>query len=992
MTTDQAKVEELFEAARSLAFDQRAAFLTDACGPGTELRAAVESLLTAHDAAGDFLKSPTVDPDLDPPLMFTPPGTVIDRYKLLESIGEGGYGAVFMAEQTTPVQRRVALKIIKAGMDTRQVIARFEAERQALALMDHPNIAKVFDAGVTDTGRPYFVMELVKGVSIIKYCDQHKLSPRARLELFVQVCQAVQHAHTKGIIHRDLKPSNVLVALYDGQAVPKVIDFGVAKATGQKLTEHTMFTGFGDVIGTLEYMSPEQAEMNQLDVDTRSDIYSLGVLLYELLTGSTPLENKRIRQVALMEALRFVREEEPPKPSTRLSTAEQLSSIAANRGLEPKKLGGLVRGELDWIVMRALEKDRTRRYETANGMARDIERYLNDEPVQACPPSAKYRFRKFARRNKAVLTTGAIIGVVLVMGTLISIWQAVRATRAERRAAMEAQRANTETRTAQAVNGFLNRDLLGQMTTWVPYNRYDRPRGELKIAAVLDRAAKALDGQFHDQPLVEAALRETLGDTYSSVNDDERARSSYERAVALRRAQLGEENRATVNSTEDLAAVTRDVALLTQVVNIRQRLFGKDDPDTLRSMFHLALITRDKGDPARAIQLWRQTLEAQLKVFGPDEPRVAWTMHCLAHTLFQTGGTAGVPVADDREIESLFRQALLVSRKANTEDWYTYSIVSGFAEFLLSRGRYADAETLLQDALPRLKQLPGASPEMVSTLTQYLVSVYQALGQPARALEVRRAWVRDQNPALARAAGEYASLLIQLDRLDEAESPLLLIGEIEERSLSAAAQAHALGERYNQRSQYAKAEPWFRRALAIRRAVPAGQPEQVADTLCLLAFVLRQQDKAADAEPLQREALSIYQKRLGNDHLQTACAAHDLAFLLDRLGGRDTEAEQLYRAALATRRRLVGNGDSSSVDTAFRLAQTLGKQEKFDEADALLHEGYAALVANEKSAQAKAFRPVLVQWIAEQYRAWSQPEKAAEWERRLPTTQPSPNG
>src|SRR5688572_23048074 len=295
-----------------------------------------------------------------------------------------------MAEQTSPVRRKVALKIIKAGMDTRQVIARFEAERQALALMDHPNIAKVFDAGVTDTGRPYFVMELVKGVPITKYCDEQRLTPRQRLELFVQVCHAVQHAHQKGIIHRDLKPTNVLVAPYDGVPVPKVIDFGVAKATGQQLTDRTMFTGFGDVIGTPQYMSPEQAELNQLDIDTRSDVYSLGVLLYELLTGTTPLESKRVREAALLEVLRVIREEEPPRPSTRLTTTEALASVAAQRGLEPAKLSGLVRGELDWIVMKALEKDRARRYETANGLAMDVQRYLSDDTVQACPPSSAY--------------------------------------------------------------------------------------------------------------------------------------------------------------------------------------------------------------------------------------------------------------------------------------------------------------------------------------------------------------------------------------------------------------------------------------------------------------------------------------------------------------------------------------------------------------------------------------------------------------------------
>src|SRR5436190_564054 len=350
MAIDPHKLEAVFEAARVRPAGQREAYVEAACEGDAELRASVDALLVAHDAAAGFLEPPKPPPAMP----FMPPGTVIGRYKILESIGEGGYGTVFMAEQTTPVQRKVALKVIKAGMDTRQVIARFEAERQALAQMDHPNIAKVFDAGVTDAGRPYFVMELVKGVAITKYCDEHRLTPKQRLELFVQVCQAVQHAHQKGIIHRDIKPSNVLVAPYDGKPVPKVIDFGVAKATGQKLTEATMFTGFGDVIGTLEYMSPEQAELNQLDVDTRSDIYSLGVLLYELLTGSTPLEKERIKQTALLEVLRCVREEEPPSPSTRLSTSQQLPSIATKRGLEPRKLSGSVRGEPDRGVMKAL--------------------------------------------------------------------------------------------------------------------------------------------------------------------------------------------------------------------------------------------------------------------------------------------------------------------------------------------------------------------------------------------------------------------------------------------------------------------------------------------------------------------------------------------------------------------------------------------------------------------------------------------------------------
>jgi eukaryotic-like serine/threonine-protein kinase len=414
----------------------RDAYLDHACAGDVELRQAVDALLLAHQKARGILEVPPVDLDATREIRPSsePVGSTVGPYKILQQIGEGGMAVVFLAEQTRPIQRKVALKIIKPGMDSRQVIARFEAERQALAVMDHANIAKVLEAGTTDSGRPYFVMELVKGVPITTYCDEHHLTPRDRLELFVRDCSAVQHAHTKGIIHRDLKPSNVLVALYDGKPVPKVIDFGIAKATGQPLTERTLFTTFGSVVGTPSYMSPEQAELNQLDVDTRSDIYSLGVLLYELLTGSTPLEHDRFRAAALLEMLRVVREEEPPKPSTRLSTSEGLPGIAANRGLEPKKLSALVHGELDWIVMKALEKDRSRRYETANGFAMDVQRYLDDETVQACPPSARYRLGKFVRRHRPELLVAGVMIFLIIAGALASGVGFFRAARAERAA------------------------------------------------------------------------------------------------------------------------------------------------------------------------------------------------------------------------------------------------------------------------------------------------------------------------------------------------------------------------------------------------------------------------------------------------------------------------------------------------------------------------------------------------------------------------------
>jgi eukaryotic-like serine/threonine-protein kinase len=428
--------------------EERAAHIARACGPDLGLRERINKLVAAHFRAGSFLEIPAPTPSTAGELQSSAleasaalrelPGTLIGPYKLLQKLGEGGMGTVFMAEQTRPVQRRVALKLIKAGMDSAQILARFEAERQALAMMDHVNIARVLDAGAAESGRPYFVMELVHGVPITKYCDDNHLTPRERLELFVPVCQAIQHAHQKGIIHRDIKPSNVMITLYDGKPVPKVIDFGVAKATEQRLTERTLFTQYGTMVGTLEYMSPEQAEMSALGADTRSDIFSLGVLLYELLTGNTPLSHKRVREAAYAEVLRMIKEEEAPKPSTRLSdSGEALASISAQRHMEPAKLTKLVKGELDWIVMKTLEKDRSRRYETASAFAADVQRYLNDEPVHACPPSAWYRFRKFARRNKGPVLAASLVVLVLVGGIIGTTWGMLRATVAEAEAVNE---------------------------------------------------------------------------------------------------------------------------------------------------------------------------------------------------------------------------------------------------------------------------------------------------------------------------------------------------------------------------------------------------------------------------------------------------------------------------------------------------------------------------------------------------------------------------
>jgi serine/threonine protein kinase/tetratricopeptide (TPR) repeat protein len=607
MVVDAARAKSLFLAASDLSDPaERAAFLDRECGGDAELRSRVEALLRANDdapllapeskdASDAFAtEAPAAVLTTDRPGKEERVGTVIaGKYKLVEEIGEGGMGSVYMAQQIEPVKRAVAVKVIKAGMDSKAVLARFEAERQALAMMDHSNIAKVLDAGTTEGGRPFFVMELVKGVPITQFCDQRKLTPPQRLELIVPVCEAIQHAHQKGIIHRDIKPSNVLVALYDDRPVPKVIDFGMAKATGQALTDKTLMTGFGAVVGTPEYMSPEQANLNNLDIDTRSDVYSLGVLLYELLTGSTPVDRKSLAKAALLEVLRIVREVEAPRPSARLSTIDTLANVAANRGTEPAKLSKLMKGELDWVVLKALEKDRTRRYETASGLARDIQRYLADEVVEARPPSTGYRLRKFARKNRAALTTAAAIAVLLVAGSAVATWQAIRATRAEAQSRLDRDRAEESFRQART--------------------------------AVDDYFTEVSDSKLLNVPGLQPLRKDLL----------ERALEYYQSFIEQRggdhyvRAELAATNYRAAWITQAVGSHERAVDLYRKALSIYDELTSAE-PTVERFQIDRAIVCNDLGNlltdlnqPDEALRIHRQALETREKLARshPNEAR-----------------------------------------------------------------------------------------------------------------------------------------------------------------------------------------------------------------------------------------------------------------------------------------------------------------------------------------------------------------------------------
>jgi serine/threonine protein kinase len=577
------------------------------------------------------------------------PGSWVGPYRLVEALGEGGMGAVFLAEQAEPVRRRVALKVIKPGMDTDAVVARFETEKQALALMDHPNIAKVHDAGTTPAGRPYFVMELVQGVPITDYCDAARLNPRQRLELFIPVCQAVQHAHQKGVIHRDIKPSNVLVVEVDGKPVPKVIDFGVAKAIEQRQAERTLFTRLGAIVGTPEYMSPEQAGASP-DVDTRTDVYALGVLLYELLTGTTPLDRETLRRAALAEVLRRVREEEPPKPSTRLSgTNDRLPSVAARRDTEPARLSRLVRGDLDWVVMKALEKDRSRRYETASAFARDVQRHLDGDPVEAGPPSRVYRLRKFIRKHRAGLATAAAFALVLVTATVVSSWEAVRASRAERRARADALRATlaeaaarAEAAKSRAVNDFLTEDLLTQAEP-----ASNAAEDHVTLLEALDRAAGKVGERFADSPEVEDSLRRSIARTYHGLASWYKAERQWRAVLESSRRRLGPEAPEALEAQTALAHILyhrgRYEAALAEgesAAAVSARVFGTDHPLTISCRKCLGGIYLDVGRLAKAITLFEQVLRLDEARHGSDHRDTLTSRNNLATAYCDAGRTA----------------------------------------------------------------------------------------------------------------------------------------------------------------------------------------------------------------------------------------------------------------------------------------------------------------------------------------------------------------
>jgi non-specific serine/threonine protein kinase/serine/threonine-protein kinase len=935
---------------------ERAAYLDRICAGDSRLRQRVERLLAALPDMGSFLGTPAVEAVAT---AFQPltesAGTQIGPYKLLQQIGEGGMGVVFMAQQTSPVERKVALKIIKPGMDSRQVIARFEAERQALALMDHPNIAKVFDAGTTGTvgqalpdsplsslspepcplppgtGRPYFVMELVKGVPITQHCDEKHLTLKERLELFVPVCQAIQHAHQKGIIHRDLKPSNVLVAEYDEKPVAKIIDFGVAKAVGQRLTEKTMFTEFGQMVGTIDYMSPEQAKLNQLDIDTRSDIYSLGVLLYELLTGETPFDRKRLQSAAFDEMLRIIREEEPPKPSTRLSALSSpghsqrglapreepsgsgtrsvpttLAAIAANRNSEPARLPDLLRGELDWIVMKCLEKERARRYETANGLARDLEHYLADEPVQACPPSASYRFRKFARRNKRSLLAAALVLLALVGGIVATTWQAVRATRANTLALR---------RLAQVEK---SNEILGSIFLDIDPREEEQGRPlRAQLAERLDQAASQLDSEAIGDPLALARLQDTLG-----------------------------------ASQTVLGHMRKGLPLMEKALKARETLLGPDHEDTLKSMHNVAFALQLSGQREKALAIFEQVWPKRKEKLGADHVDTLNSAQLLARG-YLVAGRRDEALAITEQIRSAAKNKLDPSHRLRLFN------AQMLAEMYTKTGRFDEALTLLKETLARQKATFGADHFATLFTLNGIAGTYYAAGRIEKALPL---WEETLTKAKQKLGPDNPTTAVF---------------------------AYNLAVAYRATGQFEKAVALFEDALVRQRTTLGPDHPTTLDTIDRLALAYRNAGDYTRAENTFLEALARKRRTLAADD-------PSLTHTMASLGGnylkqkRYAEAESLLRECLAIRAKKESH-KWEYFATQRGLGESLLGQKRYAEAEKHLVEGYQGLKSREQIIppfDRRAITEGLEQFV-ELYEAWEKPDEAARWRTELMNRKPN---
>ncbi len=927
----------------------RSRYLDKECGSDSKLRLRVERLLEQHERPGSCVLDRMAQISADVSLAVGEPGQVIGRYKLLELIGEGGFGDVWMAEQKEPVKRRVALKIIKLGMDTKQVIARFETERQALAMMNHENIATILDAGATDAGRPYFVMELVRGVPVTEYCNSEKLDIRQRLELFTKICNAIQHAHQKGIIHRDIKPNNVLVTLYDGKPVPKIIDFGIAKATDAELTEKTLFTEHRQIIGTPEYMSPEQAEFSGLDIDTRSDVYSLGVLLYELLTGAAPFDSATLRNAGLQEMLRIIREEEPKKPSTRISSmGDTATSTALNRRADIRKLGMLFCGDLDWIAMKCLEKDRTRRYASAKELADEILRHLHDEPVAAGPPSTGYRLRKFVRRNRGAVIAAATVIATMAAGITGTSMGMVRALDEKRRAEAAQElaeiRAEENAQLADFHSEMLRRfnlqelgdrisqeyiDLLRQ--AWAQESAGTQNDGarlndesenivsefENHLAMVnsanvakvvvgdyiLASAADAASTQFADSPLLEASIRWAIGRNYADVGLFDDAEKHLRWSLETRQQELPPDSLQIAESAFAVAGV----------------LFQKGRNEEAEKLLRMAADSCDFGATSNGLDL-------KAKIFGGL-------------------GSLEVKRGAYEAAELLFREVLDGVPEDSPQ---APRMLSLLATIEYRRRDFGNAELLLRQAIEKRTHFPTYRVDQLSDMSS-LGAVLKALGKHEdaertyrQALAKTRKVLGDEHPNVAVVTMNLAEVLVAQDKLSEAE-PLFLHALSIIRKTQGDKHEHVaillsnLAVLLSKSDRLEEAEVHYREAAERFRQLRGDADRRTVDSYDALERTLLKLNKYSESETLFREVLERRRKTLGDKHASTLMSVNNLGNLLHSIGQRD-EAQLLYREAIEGRRQVLGNDHQLTLASINNLAVLLTTQGKFAEAEPLLRE------------------------------------------------------
>ena len=943
MTQTLQHEEALFSSALALPESERARFLDRACADDRDLRERIDALLLGVQPAEDFISPLLSNPAADskrPWLDEHAEGESIGPYRLLHQIGEGGGGVVYLAEQSQPLQRQVALKIIKLGMDTRAVVARFEAERQVLAMMDHPGIAKVFDAGSTPTGRPYFVMELVRGIKITDYCAQCRLTLEERIRLFIQVCHAIQHAHSKGVIHRDIKPSNILVTLHEGAALAKVIDFGVAKATQGRAGDHTQFTAFDQFVGTPAYMSPEQTYPGSGAVDAQSDIYALGVLLYELLTGCLPFDGNAASDSQIAAIKQRIRGDEPQRPSQKLRTLspEQAANAAARVRVPLAQLSKHLQGELDWIVLRCLEKEPGRRYASATELAQDLERHLRNEPVLARPQTALYSLAKFARRHRALVGMFAVFVLFLVGATVVSTWLAVRARQAEQRAQIEA--ASRE----QVIN-FLRDDLLAQA------GPNEQPEPDVKLRTVLDRAAAKARERFVDQPLIEANVQHTLATTYDALGAYATAREHHERALELRRKQLGADHPETLQSQALLVSIMiaessyeQAEPLALETLDRMTEALGAEHSDTLAHAGNVALLLYQRGKFEQMVSLLEEILPIQQRTLGEAHEETMSTMNNLAIGYRNQGKY--------REASQLHAQELAISRKAfGSEHPSTLTSMNNLANTYSDLGRFDEAMALNREAFEISRRIAGEDHPETLIIRHNLATNYRELGDLKTAermqtetVELSRRTIGADHTNTLRAENLLGSIYRDRGKL---EAAAMLQAGVVERAAKAYGADHPiaiitathLAQTYQEQGNTAQAEELLR--LEAPRAVEAFGPNEsyTLDLNDRLASVLIARGKFSEALELLRET-SAQRRRSAPDHWRTL------------------STESLLGAALA------GAGLR-------------------EESEKMLTSTYERLIAARLPAYETRLRQRTAQALVTLYATWNKPAEAARWREKV---------